>query len=109
MLASYLTQKGEIRVLKTNTIYNFKDVMEELHIPYSQWRRRKEDLKEWLGNFYDYDIQEGRPITFIIYKIYGEYKLRNKKIAEGYEGCRKGAETPRPVIQSWRHELINIL
>ena len=22
--------------------------MEELHIPYSQWRRRKEDLKEWI-------------------------------------------------------------
>ena len=66
-------------MLKTNTIYNFKDVMEELHIPYSQWRRRKEDLKEWLSNFYDYDIQEGRPITFIIYKIYGEYKPLPRK------------------------------
>ena len=45
----------------------------------NQWETRKKDLLEWIGNFYDYELYEGRPIRILIKDIYGEYQPLPRK------------------------------
>lgn len=33
-----------------------------LKIDHHQWDRRREDLLDWLNDFYDYEILQGRPL-----------------------------------------------
>lgn len=51
-----------------------------LNINESQYKRRKEELMEWLKEFYDYEILDEKPIKICIKEVYGEYKaLPHKK------------------------------
>ena len=47
------------------------------------WNERKSELKMWLSNFFDYEINElDNPITIRIYEQYGEYKPLPRKVSE---------------------------
>lgn len=51
-----------------------------LNIPNNQLDRRKEELYEWLKNFFEYEIIQGCPIRIHIKAIIGEYQpLPSKK------------------------------
>ena len=68
-------------MITKNTIYNFKDEFcSELGIGVRAWKNRKKDLLEWLANFYEYELLEGRPIRIHIKEIYGEYQPLPRKI-----------------------------
>lgn len=55
-------------------IYEFKtEFWPLIGIKKNQWENRKEDLLEWLTNFYDYELLEGRPLRIHIKEVYGEY------------------------------------
>ena len=61
-------------MIVANKIYNFKDEFcKELDIPMNQPNRRKEDLLNWLDNFFDYELLEGNPIRIYIKQVFGEY------------------------------------
>lgn len=61
-------------------IYKLKDeFFVKLRIPYTQYRTRKEDLLEWLKNFYDYELVNGRPIMIKINDVYDEYEPLPRK------------------------------
>ena len=50
-------------MIEAGKIYNFKEEFFELTgITMYQFRNRKEDLFEWLKEFYDYELYDGRPI-----------------------------------------------
>ena len=56
-----------------------------LEIAENQWKRRKEDLLNWLTNFFDYEILKGRPLKIHIKEVYGNYqplprKFNNKEL-----------------------------
>lgn len=56
-------------------IYEFKtEFWSMVNINEGQWKRRKEDLLEWLKEFYDYELLEGRPLRIHIKEVYGEYQ-----------------------------------
>ena len=61
-------------------IYDFKTEFWKLTgITKWHWNERKEDLLEWLENFYDYELLEGRPMRIHIKEIYGEYQPLPRK------------------------------
>lgn len=62
-----------IYVLKT-------DFFNIIKIPLTQYKQRKEDLMEWLKDFFDYEILEGKPIRIKINEVYGEYSPLPRKI-----------------------------
>lgn len=65
----------------TPGIYNFKTEFWPLvGINEGQWTRRKEDLLEWLYQFFDYALLEGRPLRIHIKEVYGEYLPLPRKI-----------------------------
>lgn len=76
-IASSLLQKGIIIVL-----YKLKEEFFVKHkITEHQWKRRKEDLLEWLKNYYVYEIINGNPIMIDIKEVIGDYQpLPRKKI-----------------------------
>lgn len=60
-------------IIEKRKIYKLKDeFFLLLQIPVHQWKERKEDLLEWLNNFFDYEIIEGKPIKIQINEIYEE-------------------------------------
>lgn len=62
-------------MLEANKVYDFKkEFCVELDIPMNQPNRRKEDLLNWLKNFFDYELLDGNPIRIFIKAIYGEYQ-----------------------------------
>ena len=68
-------------VIKKDAVYNFKEEFwPALGISKNTWERRKEDFLEWLTNFYDYELLEGRPIRIHIKEIYGEYRPLPRKL-----------------------------
>lgn len=70
-------------VIEKGNIYNFKEEFwSALGISKNSWERRKDDLLEWLANFYDYELLEGRPIRIYIKEIYGKYKPLPRKVSE---------------------------
>lgn len=64
-------------------IYDFKeDFLKANNIPHSQYKTRKEDLLDWLKEFYEYKILEGKPIKIKITEVIGEYKPLPRKKQE---------------------------
>lgn len=56
-------------------VYDFKaEFWPLVGIKKNQWENRKEDLLEWLTNFYDYDLLIGKPLRIHIKEVYGEYQ-----------------------------------
>ena len=68
-------------MIKANTIYDFKgEFFQELGITLYQFRTRKQDLLDWLSNFFDYEIYDGRPIRIFVKEIIGEYRPLPRKV-----------------------------
>jgi hypothetical protein len=60
--------------IEANKIYNFKtEFWPSVGINKGQWENRREDLLEWISNFYEYELLDGRPIRIHIKEIIGEY------------------------------------
>ena len=68
-------------MIEAGKIYDFKEEFFKLTgITLYQFRNRKEDLLEWLKEFYDYELYNGRPIRIYIKKVIGEYKALPRKV-----------------------------
>lgn len=64
-------------------IYKFKEEFwQMININHGQWTRRKNDLLQWLENFFDYELLEGKPLRIKILETYGEYQPLPRKIKE---------------------------
>ena len=70
-------------MIEAGKIYNFKEEFwTELKIGRRAWLERKNELLDWLTNFYDYELYEGRPIRIYIKEVYGEYRPLPRKGSE---------------------------
>ena len=68
-------------MIEAGKIYKLKEeFFEETGITIYQFRNRKEELLEWLKEFYDYEIYEGRPIRIYIKAVLGPYQDLPRKI-----------------------------
>lgn len=66
--------------VERNHSYDFKaEFWPMVGIKKNQWETRKKDLLEWLENFFDYELIEGRPIRILIKDIYGKYQPLPRK------------------------------
>ena len=66
--------------VKENTTYNFiQEFMPGLGITTYAWEKRRQDIKDWLKEFYDYTLTDTRPILITIHTIYGDYKPLPRK------------------------------
>lgn len=50
-----------------------------LNISDSSFRKRKDELLDWLGDFFDFEIQDGKPSYIVIKEQYLEYKPLPKR------------------------------
>lgn len=67
-------------MIQKGIVYNLKqEFFKELNISESQYVRRKEELLNWLKEFYNYELIEGKPLRILIKDIYGEYKSLPRK------------------------------
>ena len=66
----------------TREEYVFKDFCEELGIKPYTYEKRREDLLEWLKEFYVYEIINSRPVKIIIHEELAEYKPIPRSLAE---------------------------
>ena len=67
----------------TPGVYEFKTEFWKLTgITKHQWENRREDLLEWLKNFYDYELLEGRPLRIVIKEVEGEYRPLPRKVQD---------------------------
>ena len=67
--------------IEKGKIYDFKkEFWPAVGINKGQWENRKEDLLNWIGNFYEYELHEGRPIRIHILEIIGDYQPLPRKI-----------------------------
>ena len=61
-------------------LYKLKEeFFKEHNITEHQWKRRKEELLEWLKEFYNYKIIPGNPLTIEIIEEYGKYRPLPRK------------------------------
>ena len=68
-------------MIEAGKIYDLKEEFFRLTgITIYQFRNRKEELLEWLKEFYDYELYEGRPIRIYIKEVIGEYKPLPRKV-----------------------------
>ena len=68
-------------MIEAGKIYDFKGEFFELTgITMYQFRNRKDDLLEWLKEFYEYELYDGRPIRIYIKRVIGEYKSLPRKV-----------------------------
>ena len=68
-------------MIEAGKIYDFKgEFFTATGITMYQFRNRKEDLLEWLKEFYDYELYDGRPIRIFIKEVIGEYQPLPRKI-----------------------------
>ena len=66
--------------VKENTTYNFiQEFMPGLGITTYAWEKRRQDIKDWLKEFYDYTLTDTRPILITINAVYGDYKPLPRK------------------------------
>ena len=73
-------RRNKTLVIEKNHIYDFKkEFWVALDIKKNQWETRRDDLLEWLTNFYDYELYDGRPIRIFIKEIYGTYQPLPRK------------------------------
>lgn len=64
-------------------IYKLKEEFFILNnIPVYQWKRRRQDLLNWLANFYDYELIEEKPLRIKIVEVYGEYESMPRKVRD---------------------------
>jgi hypothetical protein len=63
-------------------VYDLKnELFPLLGISIGQYKRRREDLMDWLKEFYDYDMLAGRPLKIHITEVYGEYQPLPRKVS----------------------------
>lgn len=68
-------------MIEAGKIYDFKgEFFAATGITMYQFRNRKEDLLEWLKEFYDYELYDGRPIRIYIKEVIGEYQPLPRKV-----------------------------
>lgn len=61
-------------------VYLFKEEFcKILNIPQNQYNRRQSELVEWLYNFYDFEMLEGKPIRIHVKVEIGEYRPLPRK------------------------------
>ena len=66
--------------VQKNTTYNFtKEFMPGLGITKNSWNTRKQDVKDWLKEFYDYTLSDTRPMLITIHAVYGDYEPLPRK------------------------------
>lgn len=66
--------------VQKNTTYNFtKEFMPGLGITKNSWNTRKQDIKDWLKEFYDYTLSDTRPMLITIHAVYGDYEPLPRK------------------------------
>lgn len=53
--------------------------MPGLGITKNSWNTRKQDVKDWLKEFYDYTLSDTRPILITIHAVYGDYEPLPRK------------------------------
>lgn len=67
--------------IEKNKTYDFKkEFWPAVGINKGQWENRKADLLNWISNFFDYELQEGRPIRIHIFEVFGEYQPLPRKV-----------------------------
>lgn len=67
--------------MEVGKTYRFKDEFcKELEIPVNQYTNRREELLEWLENFFDFEFVPGRPHKIRINEIIGEYQPLPSKL-----------------------------
>lgn len=66
-------------IIKNKEYLFKKEFCKELNIPNNQCDRRKEELLEWLTNFYDYKFYPSKPDKIYIKEIYGDYQPLPRK------------------------------
>lgn len=68
-------------LIESGKIYNFKtEFWPLLGINKGQWENRKHDLLEWIKNFYDYELLDGKPMRIYIKEVLGEYRPLPRKL-----------------------------
>lgn len=68
-------------IIEKGKIYDFKkEFWPAVGINKGQWENRKKDLLDWISNFYEYELHEGRPIRIYILEVFGEYQPLPRKI-----------------------------
>lgn len=78
-----MVQKGENRMHIEPRIYMFKEeFMPLVGITSYQYKYKKAELLEWLKDFFEYRIIDGRPIMIEIFNQIGEYQPMPKKPAD---------------------------
>lgn len=66
-------------MFETEKWYSMVEVRKILNITDYQWKKRRGDLKQWLKNFYDYELIEAKPARILFHKEYKDYQpLPNK-------------------------------
>lgn len=69
-----------MQVVEKNKVYDFKsEFWSIIHLSKYSWETRKEEVLEWLTNFFDYELYEGKPMRIYIKEIYGEYRPLPRK------------------------------
>lgn len=64
-------------------IYKLKEEFFVLNnIAINQWKSRKDDLLQWISNFFDYELLNGKPLQIKIIEVYGEYQPLPRKVPE---------------------------
>lgn len=88
-------------MIKTNQTYSLNQLLKELDIPKNQWIRRKEDLLEWLKQFFDYTTDfEAKTYSFTILDIYEEeYRPLPRKNYDNYTIEEKEKDYKQFVIE----------
>lgn len=87
-------------------IYLFKqEFWPLLGIEHNQWQRRKDDLLQWLNEFFEYELIEGKPLKIKIICSSGEYEpLPRKK----YD-MQKRVEERKQKYETYMYEVIRRL
>lgn len=68
-------------MIKENQVYDLKnEFFKECGITDYQFRYRKDDLFEWIKNFYEYELLAGKPLRIHIKTVYGEYRELPRKL-----------------------------
>lgn len=68
-------------MIEAGKVYNFKTEFWPLvGINKGQWENRRQDLLDWLTNFFDYELYEGRPIRIYVKAVIGEYQPLPRKV-----------------------------
>lgn len=91
--------------IEKGKVYDFKkEFWALLNIKRNAWEARKDELLEWLDNFFDYELYEGRPMRIYIKEIYGEYRPLPRKINNTELTIKKAQDYEKFAIASLGNE-----